>query len=485
MEQERLELQELPEGVAALLGPYLVRQRWYAGEKDAVPEVRVVERGRLAQLEDGKGQLWWAIVSAGRSDYQVVLGERPASCIAEHFRGPEEATLGAVGDNVYFDAVYDSELALALLNAIGGAESQLRAQRARPLGAEQSNSSLVYDDKVIVKLFRRLAPGANPDVEVTSALAAAGFGHIAQPLLRWQHGPRDLAFGQQYLAGGTDGWALALTSLRDYYGSHQAGEPTHPGLSGGDFAAEVARLGQVTAEMHLAMAEAFGTSETTMSEDWPALLASIQGRLGQLAPELAPRAGPLIERLGAVKELGPALPVHGDYHLGQVMRTDSGWYVLDFEGEPDRPVEERRRPTSPLKDVTGMLRSLQYASRYALGDRGEEEGSALEHLGRAWEDRNRAALLRGYYDTKGIEELLPSDVVDREAVRVAFELDKALYEVGYEKAYRPAWVAIPSSALERMLSTPLDELLGPPLDAAEDDDLEGGADDELRGAKKG
>lgn len=482
-EQERLELRELPEGLDGLLAPYLVRQRWYAGSREAVPEARVVESGRLAQLADGKGQLWWAIVSAAGNEYQVVIGDRPASCVPDHVRGPEDATLGAIGDDVYFDAIYDNELALALFEAVTAGHGT--AQRARPLGAEQSNTSVVYDDRVILKLFRRLPEGANLDVEVTTALAAAGFAQIAQPVARWQHAGRDLAFCQQYLAGGTDGWALALTSLRDYYGAQEGGEPTHPGLSGGDFAAEVCRLGQVTAEMHLAMADAFGVSQAALAEDWPALMRSIESRLSQVVPDRVGQAGPLLDRLRAVRSPGPAVTVHGDYHLGQVMRTDTGWYVLDFEGEPNRGMEERRRQTSPLKDVAGMLRSLQYASRFALGDRAEKDTEAFEHLARAWEDRNRAALMRGYYDTKGIEELLPSDVVEREAVRVAFELDKALYEVGYEEAYRPAWVGIPRSALERMLSAPLGKLLVPPADSPQGEDLGTAADDELPGAKKG
>lgn len=485
MEQERLVPQELPAGLDALLGPYLVRQRWYAGDKGAAPATVVLESGLLAELAEGKGRLWWAIVSAGGSPYQVVIGERPATCVGDHLRGHEDATLGALGDNVFFDAVFDSEMAVALLGAVGTGEIAV-ARRARPLGAEQSNTSLIYDDRVILKLFRRLSDGPNPDVDITSALAEAGFSHIAQPLVRWRHGGRDLAFGQQYLAGGTDGWALALTSLRDYYGAHEGGETPRPALSGGDFAAEVCRLGQVTAEMHLAMAEAFGSSPGSPEGDWHPLVASVRDRLAELAPDLVDEAGPVLERIGAVSGPGPALPVHGDYHLGQVMRTDAGWFVLDFEGEPNRSVEERRRPTSPLKDVAGMLRSLHYATRFALIDRAEGDKAHLEDLATAWEHRNRAAFMRGYYDCKGIEDLLPGDEAEREAVRVTFELDKVLYEVAYEKAYRPNWAAIPLSALRRMFATSLEELLTAPADVNDPDGAEQQEDDEeLPGPKKG
>ncbi len=295
-------------------------------------------------------------------------------------------------------------------------------------------------------------------MEVTEALAHTGFSHIALPLVRWQRDGHDLALGQQYLVGGTDGWALALTSLRDFYGA-SAEDPTSPAMSGGDFAGEVSRLGQMTADMHLAMAEAFGLSTNGLADYWPALVASIDERLEGQGPELMSSARPLLRRLAEVHDPGPAVRAHGDYHLGQVMRSDNGWYVLDFEGEPNRPLPERQRPTSVLKDVAGMLRSLQYASRFALRERAENDPALLEQLARAWEDRNGAAFLRAYYDTKGIEDLLPADGADRAAVRVAFELDKALYEVAYEEAYRPDWVPIPLAALRRLLSHPVEELL--------------------------
>lgn len=462
MEQDSIADRELPSGIEALLGPYLVRQRWYAGDKASVPEAGVVEAEKMVGLPDGQGSLWWAIVSDGANQYQVLIGERPASGIAEHVKGPEDATLGTIGDNVYFDAFFDNELAVAFFDAVAGPGGSASPQRARPLSAEQSNTSVVYDDRVILKLFRRLADGPNQDVAITCALSEAGFSHIAQPVVKWQRDGRDLAFGQQFLPGASDGWALALTSLRDYYASHESGEAASPGLSGGDFAAEVTRLGQVTAEMHMAMADAFGASEGAPGPGWQDFVGSLAARLGDLLPERAEEAAPLFERLRAIASPGPTLPVHGDYHLGQVLRSDTGWYVLDFEGEPHRDVRERGRPSSALKDVAGMLRSLQYAARYALRDRTEGGPAGLEPLALAWEDRNRAAFVRGYYETKGIDELLPVDVTDREAVRVAFELDKALYEMSYEQAYRPAWVDIPRSALERMISTPFEQLFALP-----------------------
>jgi maltokinase len=451
---------EPPPLLIGQIGPYLERRRWYAGD-GAPATVSVVESGCLAQLPDGS-RLLWCIIEADGSHYQLVIAERAAVDGAEHLRGREDALVGNIGDRVYYGATLDSEMALALLDvASGGLE---RAERARPLGAEQSNTSLIYDDRLILKLFRRLSTGHNPDVEITEALARTGFGHIALPLVRWERNGRDLAFGQQYLAGGTDGWALALTSLRDFYGAAVGSSSSaNPAMSGGDFAAEAARLGQMTGDMHRAMAEAFGTSASGLARAWPEFMGSVEIRVQRLGPELAEAASPLLERLSEVDDPGAAVRAHGDYHLGQVMRTDSGWYVLDFEGEPGRPLDERQRPTSVLKDVAGMLRSLQYASHFALREREARDAGALRPLAQAWEDRNGAAFLAGYYESKGIEDLLPPDEKDREAVRLAFVLDKALYEVGYEEAYRPDWVPIPLAALRRLLSEPVDELLaGPP-----------------------
>ena len=466
MDEEPLLPWEPPPELLANIGRYLVNRRWYA--HDAPPKsLSVLDSACLAELE-GSARLLWALVEADGGSYQLLIAERPAADAAGHLQSHENAFIGSLGDRVYYGATIDSEMAVALLRVASGGQEE--AERARPLVAEQSNTSLVYDDRLILKMFRRLSRGPNPDVEVTEALAGTGFSHIALPLVRWQRDGHDLAFGQQYLVGGTDGWALALTSLRDFYGAASAEDPTSPAMSGGDFAGEVSRLGQMTADMHLAMAEAFGLSPNGFADHWPALISSIDERLERLGPELMSSARPLLTRLAEVRHPGPALRVHGDYHLGQVMRSDNGWYVLDFEGEPNRPLEERQRPTSVLKDVAGMLRSLQYASRFALRERAENDPALLEQLARAWEDRNGAAYLRGYYDTKWIEDLLPADVADREAVRVAFELDKALYELAYEEAYRPDWVPIPLAALRRLLSDPVDELLAGPFEPADEDD---------------
>lgn len=161
------------------------------------------------------------------------------------------------------------------------------------------------------------------------------------------------------------------------------------------------------------------------------------------------RVGSRIAGLREVTSCGAAIRVHGDYHLGQVVRTDGGWHVLDFEGEPARDLAERRQYTSPLRDVAGMLRSLQYATAVVHAERGEDPTHPDE--ADAWEARNRQAFLEGYFGRASDAGLLPGDPVSMSVVLEAFELEKALYEVAYELANRPAWVEIPLAAIDRLL----------------------------------
>ncbi|MCU4186511.1 phosphotransferase [Acidiferrimicrobium sp. IK] len=443
----------LPAGLRRLVGPYLGRQRWFAGSGE--PGSLDVVDSRLLPSDVAQASLWWAVVEAEGVRYQLLIGQRPDGEPAEFLSGREGSVLGSDDGSYFYDAALDPELSLGLLAMISdGAHT---AERVRPITAEQSNTSLVYDDRIILKVFRRLMDGPNPDVEVTVALASNGFEHVAHPVAAWRgsvgssDAPVDLMFAQEFLAGASEGWALALTSLRDFYSA----VVDDPAESGGDFASEAGRLGRVTARMHLSLADIYGVDHSTLAADgWARLLDDVERRLAPVldagAPALAERAGAVLARLRAVRDPGPAIRVHGDYHLGQVMRTDTGWYVLDFEGEPARALDDRQRASSPLKDVTGMVRSLQYAARFVLRERTDSELDRLQVRADAWEVHNREAFLLGYHSTPDIDGVLPDgEVID--AVAAAYELDKALYEVDYERAYRPDWVDIPTDAVARIV----------------------------------
>ncbi|MDQ1489404.1 MAG: maltokinase, partial [Actinomycetota bacterium] len=403
-----------------------------------------------------------------------LLGMRPTGVACEFLTGHEPAVLGEFetgqGQALVYDALLDSELALALLGVVA---PEYSAERVRPLGAEQSNTSLVYDDAMILKVFRRLTEGHNPEVEVIETLAACGFTSVPEPLASWRKDDVDLAFLQRYLAGATDGWNIALASLRELFAEHAIGaalppadalglavappsERVDPAEARGDFAAEAERIGEVTAELHQAMARGFGSTRVTGADWAEPMEEQLERVLGAAHSSeeraLAEGARRIITRLREIPDPGPAIRVHGDYHLGQVLRTDAGWFVLDFEGEPARPLEERTRPSSPLKDVAGMLRSLSYAPAVALSYQEDD----MTTLGRAWETRNRECFLAGYlrkaqFDAEtGQEPILPTDPAVRSAVLAAFELDKALYEVAYERANRPDWARIPMEAVGRL-----------------------------------
>ena len=413
-----------------LLPKYLARQRWFAGGEPK--SVEIVDSEELGE------RLHWLLVEADGARYQLLVGI-VEGMPPEFLHGHDAEVLGVADSEMAYDGLLDPELVKELVAKLAPDE---HVTRVRPMGAEQSNTSLVLDDRLVLKVFRRIHQGLNPDIEVTAALADAGFEHVAAPVATWEESGTHLAVVQPYLAGATDGWALALTSLRDLY----ANDCDDPGLCGGDFAAEARRLGEVTAAMHLAMAEAFGTEDA----DVDATVSTMARQLDRVGADRDWRdaAGRVFASLRDAGDVGPVVRVHGDYHLGQVVRTDNGWFVLDFEGEPARPLDERVLPSSPLKDVSGMLRSLDYAQAVALRDRGDEDVARCVPLGGAWEQRNRRKFLDGYLGVDGIDALLPRDV-DR--VLAAWELDKAVYEVHYELSHRPDWVDIPEDAIVRIV----------------------------------
>ncbi len=323
----------------------------------------------------------------------------------------------------------------------------------------------------LLKVMRRLAFEPSVELEMTRALADAGFRHLAPPQA-WLHYEREdrphgalLAMAQPFLHNGTEGWTLALTSLRDLYADaeeHLPGDAAQRTQAvedaGGSFTAKSARLGDITAQMHLALADARGP-DLAPAPITPAMLTAwadeILGELdgliargGEALSELPAHRDALGARIDGIRTLrqpGLAIRIHGDYHLGQVLRTDAGWTVLDFEGEPRRPVEHRRRRHSALRDVAGMLRSFDYAASVALIERLTPDDPAWEHLrahGLSWAAANREAFWATYIERTAGTTLLP-DPGAALTLRRAFEIQKAVYEVEYELAHRPAWVPVP------------------------------------------
>jgi len=381
---------------------------------------------------EGKGAPSW---------YQVPLGatpERPGHL-------PDAALLGRIdtprGAAHLFDALADDHLALEFAHHVA---PDLHLNSVRPLPGEQSNTSLVLDERYILKVFRRVQPGPNPDVEVTEALGKVGFGGVPVPVAVWRRNNTDLAVVRRFERSRGDGFELATTSLREMFNLRRP--PRDCKL---DFAADARLLSSDVARLHVALAEAFG-AEPADGDAWASDMVAQLKRVasGRLDTD---RITSIYERLRGAVDLGSAIRIHGDLHLAQVLRLQRHWMVLDFEGEPARPVEERRRPSSPLRDVAGMTRSFQYAAAMAL--RGlDEPDRELRVLADAWTVRNVNSFLAGYAEVDAAHRLLPQARASRDALLSVFELDKAVYEVAYELAHRPEMVDLPIQAVERLLA---------------------------------
>jgi maltokinase len=436
---------------------WLPAQRWFAGKDRPVSEARPVRVVTLAQGEPALAHVLVEVVQDDRkSVYQLLLGSRAEP--PEHLA----AVWTDADGRKWYEATADPELMTTLLAAIAGErtsgpigfhhEDGIEVEpglRGRAVTSEQSNTSLIYGQQYILKLFRRLSAGPNPDLRIHRALHAVGCDHIAQPLgwISDDEGDRPtLGMLQQFLADAADGWAMATTSVRDL----MAEADLHADEVGGDFAGESHRLGAAVAAVHADLARALG-SRVVEPGELSVAVDAMHDRLDVImaaVPALAHQEKAIREAFDEAREAEAGVPiqhVHGDLHLGQVLRTVTGWVLIDFEGEPAAPIDERTAPRSPLRDVASMLRSFDYAAHQLLV--GQPEDHQLAVRAREWTNRNRSAFCDGY------AEVSPNgDPRQHEVLLRALELDKAVYEVAYEHANRPDWIQIPLTSISRLAS---------------------------------
>jgi maltokinase len=439
-----------------LLREWLPRQRWFAGKGRPVTGFSLVAATELLPSGGPLGLLH-LLVRAHQPDvpaqsavphpgdcYQLLIGVREAlpPRLAPALIGhPGEGPLA--GRTVY-EALYDPRATAVLLEALrtrarigrlrfeGDARQRIgEGLVPRLVTAEQSNSSVVYGDTFILKVLRRIVPGTNPDLELPLALAHEGCARVPAPtgwLLADLDGHDDsyvLGVLQPFVRGATDGWELALHEL----------------TKGADFAPEARALGRATAEVHTALARALPT--VTLGHQRIRLLADgmIQHleAAAQAVPVLRPYVPGLRSAFEALADLAAeghiwtAQRIHGDLHLGQCLRPPSGdWSLIDFEGEPSKPLAERRMPQPAVRDVAGMLRSFDYAAHSAAPPAPQ------------WAAACRAAYCSGYAEVTGRDPR-----TDPVLLR-AYETDKAVYEVLYEARHRPDWLPVPMAAIRRL-----------------------------------
>ncbi len=462
------------EALLPALIEWLPGQRWFAAKGRAVAAVRILGHQDVT-APDAAPAVSHVVIAVEFADggpedwFQLLLGSRagvPGDL--------DHAIIGMVGDRTVYDGLADGEISRLLLSlivsdtAVGslrfvpepGTEAPIVGP-GRPLLGEQSNSSVIYGERAILKLFRRATPGLNPDLELHRALGREHSQEVA-PLLGAIEGeladpaggtaPMTVAMLQDYASNSADGWSMALTSVRDLL----AEGDLRPDEVGGDFAGEATRLGRTVAAVHTELARSLGTAQLDADgvravADW--MLARLD-HAAEAVPQVAERRAAIaavLEGVNSAASTGLLVHrIHGDLHLGQELRTPRGWLIIDFEGEPSRPLTDRVRPDSPLRDVAAMLRSFDYAAFHQLAEwePGAESPGHLQRRAQEWADRNRAAFCDGYTEIAGADPR--ADL----AVLRAYELDKAVYEVLYETRNRPNWLAIPLRSMERLLGSP-------------------------------
>ncbi|MDP9092979.1 MAG: hypothetical protein M3N95_08580 [Actinomycetota bacterium] len=458
---------------AGELGPLVERwlpiQRWFGG-KGRSASVGIVA---LAMLAEGPPQVEVWLAEVRYDDGTAEMYQLPLVAHTEPVETLEHVLLGSIktDDSPWwiYDALHDKDVTSTWLDGVrhagadgvgaGVGDGPLHFTRyvdqsevpsgvaSLALSGEQSNTSLVYGDVAILKVFRRLQPGVNPDIEIHAALGARGGRHIARLLgsmsaeLDGQH--YALAMLQEFMTTATDGWELAKASVRDL----MAEGDLHAEEAGGDFAGEAHRLGVAIAQTHADLADAFGVSSAASSELRARALA-MTARLEHavlVVPELEALSGGLRATYGALAELEQDVPlqrIHGDLHLGQALRTVHRWVIIDFEGEPMADLAARRHPDSAMRDVAGMLRSLEYAAHHRVIETGLD--AQLSYRATEWAHRNRDAFCTGYAEEAG------HDPRSQATLLRAFEADKAVYEAVYEARNRPSWLPIPLASLTRL-----------------------------------
>jgi len=463
-----------------LFHDYLVRTRWFGGKGRTFEVTDITAIGEVPGRLDTSPHVVIYLVEVtyaeGTSSPETELYQVPLT-FYEHPEGRlDHAFIGWWEDPTYgwvhaYDALHDREAMACWLRSFAaaaegetGPDSVLAFHRlaghnldleahSTLFSGEQSNSSVAFGEDSLMKVFRKVTPGVNPDIQIHEVLTEAGSEHVA-PLYGWldtvisddsaEGGTTmQLAMLQKFLRTATDGWDLALASVRALFAEPEL----HATDSGGDFAGEATRLGEALAHVHADLAEHFPTYDLGASAavELADAMAHRLDRAAAAVPELEQHREVLEGIFAEVRTLDglSVQTIHGDLHLGQTLRTSMGWKIVDFEGEPAKPLSERLKPDSRWRDVAGMLRSFDYAPNAVIqGMTAGEETEQLRLRAVEWANRNRNFLLVAYAGG----DLTP----EQRTLLAAYVADKAVYECVYEARNRPSWLEIPLSAIARI-----------------------------------
>ncbi len=473
--------------LAAILPDYLLTRRWYRAKTRSIERITIQDA--VAVAEPATFILILRIEYTEKEHDEYIL---PIS-LRRDASNSDDLICRVRAGGIY-NAVSDAQFRQALLTLIArdstlkGQHGTLVGQRTAALDqdvprlesfvsrAEQSNTSIIYGDRYILKLFRKLEPGINPDVEIGSFLTQRGFKNTPAVLgtveYKGQSGePCAIGILQQFVRNEGDAWSYTLKSLDNFF--KRALAEQH---SLGDYAESAALLGKRTAEMHAAFEdETAGPDfipEPFTNQDGQKLYqdllsqadiafealrrkqAILTGAAADVAHEVLRLEPEITARFDTLRK-SPVSAVrirhHGDYHLGQVLYTGSDFMIIDFEGEPARPLSERRRKALAMRDVAGMLRSFQYAAYAALFE--SKAQNRLESWAEFWTHEVGAIYLNAYFSSARSLRCIPSDTAERQVLLDAFLLQKALYELAYELNNRPGWVLIPLRGILSLMSS--------------------------------
>ena len=505
-----------------IIPEYIKTCRWFGSKARTIRHARILEQPGFSE-EPTAARFWFVEMSyldgpnevyalpvriSSGEEGRALAQAAPQAVIARFAEPPDTVLHDAIWDPAFrsqlFAAIREEQRVQGSAGDLAGVAGRLLKQSAsatpissQVVAGQQSNTSMVFDNKFFLKLYRKLEDGLNPDVEITRFLTdRANFPNVPAfgGALEYRRGnaePTVVCLLQSAVTNESDAWSLTLDAVGRFYErvlgrkADLQNETTPPGalleeLIGGVYAEKAKLLGQRTAEMHAALASDAGDAafapepfnamaQRSTYQSMRALLrrtfAMLQKKIGDLPEALRPEGEKVLsaerEILEREKRLldrrsgASKIRIHGDYHLGQVLYTGKDFVILDFEGEPARPLSERKLKKSPLRDVAGMMRSFQYAAYSALWQKAmrSEDVPFLERWADLWYREMSSVFLQSYLATTAQAVFIPSNQDDLRVFLEAYLLDKAVYEIGYELNSRPDWVIIPIRGIKHILQS--------------------------------